>query len=79
MRLEIDGWGVAQVDLERSWSGQELTDRGYAERVRQRGQMTLGHADVQPSRLPLRAARRLALTAFSPSERPTLAPAKAVE
>jgi hypothetical protein len=27
MRLEIDGWGVAQVDLERSWSGQELADR----------------------------------------------------
>jgi hypothetical protein len=27
MRLEIDGWGVAQVDLERSWSGRELADR----------------------------------------------------
>jgi hypothetical protein len=27
MRLEIDGWGVAQADLERTWSGQELTDR----------------------------------------------------
>ncbi len=25
--LEIDGWGVAQADLETSWSGQELPDR----------------------------------------------------
>jgi hypothetical protein len=27
MKLEIDGWGVAQIDLERSWSGRELADR----------------------------------------------------
>lgn len=27
MSLEIDGWGVAQADLERSWSGRELPDR----------------------------------------------------
>jgi hypothetical protein len=26
-RLEIDGWGVAQADLETSWSGRELADR----------------------------------------------------
>ncbi len=25
-RLEIDGWGVAQADLERSWTGRELAD-----------------------------------------------------
>jgi hypothetical protein len=26
-QLTIDGWGVAQVDLERTWSGPELADR----------------------------------------------------
>lgn len=26
-RLEIDGWGVAQVDLERRWSGGDPADR----------------------------------------------------
>lgn len=26
MSLDIDGWGVAQADLERSWSGRELPD-----------------------------------------------------
>jgi hypothetical protein len=25
-RLEIEGWGVAQADLERSWTGRELAD-----------------------------------------------------
>lgn len=26
-RLQIDGWGVAQADLERSWGSAELPDR----------------------------------------------------
>ena len=26
-RLDVDGWGVAQVELERSWSGRDLADK----------------------------------------------------
>ena len=26
-RLDVDGWGVAQVELERSWLGRELADK----------------------------------------------------